>query len=295
VATAVAAQGCGYVPWFADIDPCTLALDPVQVAALPVSDRVGVVLVVAPYGRMVDIQQWQDFTQQTGIPVVVDAAACFDTLSPALIARLQVPVAVSLHATKTLSSAEGGIMMCGDSNLVRRATAALNFGFETGRISTLPGANGKMSEFHAMVGLADLDGWQEKRAGFLRATASYCSVAATLEISTRIIVNPSHAVPYAHVLAADADEARRITLALDRDAIEWRLWYGTGLHPQPVFAQCPQGNLATTEDIAPRLIGLPMSVDLTLREVERTLRSVASVIIPLQTELRPALQTASRS
>lgn len=278
VATAVAAQACGYTPWLADIDARTLALEPAEVASLPMIGRVGVVLVVAPFGWMVELQPWQDFAAFTGIPVVVDAAACFDTLSPALIAGLQVPVAVSLHATKTFSSAEGGLMLCGDPGLVRRASAALNFGFDGERISTLPSTNGKMSEYHALVGLADLDGWTGKRAGFLRAAVEYRRLAELLGITAPILVDTDRAVPYAQVMAADADEAKRIISALDRDGIEWRRWYGTGLHPQPAFADCPRGSLETTNGIGSRLIGLPLFVDLAPREVERILRCVASAL-----------------
>lgn len=170
VATAVAAQSCGFTPFFADIDRQTLALSPEDVAALPEIGRVGAVVVVAPFGMMVDLAPWHDFSARTRIPVIVDAAACFDTVRPDAIRKSAVPVAVSLHATKTFSSAEGGLILCSDTDVVQRANKALNFGFEIARISEGPSLNGKMSEYHAMVGLADLEGWPEKRARFSGGT-----------------------------------------------------------------------------------------------------------------------------
>ena len=58
-ASAMAAQACGYTPWFADIDPDSWALDPAHVEKLPGLYRAGLVLVVAPFGRMVDLNAWQ--------------------------------------------------------------------------------------------------------------------------------------------------------------------------------------------------------------------------------------------
>ena len=46
---------------------------------------------------------------------------------------------------------------------------ALNFGYDADRLSKRPAINGKMSEYHAAVGLAELDGWEGKVAGFSRA------------------------------------------------------------------------------------------------------------------------------
>lgn len=277
VATAAAAQACGYTPWFVDIDPESWALDPLQLECLQGIDRVGAVLVVAPFGRMVDLHAWDSFSGRTGLPVVVDAAACFDTLDPVALRGTRIPVAVSLHATKTLSTAEGGIMLCGDAGLVGRAAAAVNFGFVDARVSMVPGFNGKLSEYHAIVGLADLDGWARKRAGFLGTAAAYATAAREIGLADRILVNTTRATPYAHFIARSEAEAGKVTQALEAQGIEWRRWYGNGLAGQPAFSDCPAKPLPVTGDVASRVLGLPFSEDLDRMTVVRILQAIAGV------------------
>ena len=71
-------------------------------------------------------------------------------------------------------------------------------------------------------------------------------------------------------------EAAAIKHALTRERIDYRLWYGTGIHDQPFYRGSPQSNLDITVAIAPLLIGLPMAVDLTEREVRHILSVVRS-------------------
>ena len=177
VATAIAASACGFTPYLVDIDPESWASEPKRLLRLPQLASAGVVMAVAPYGRMVDMAAWQGFAAQSGIPLVIDAAACFDTLDAAAICAGKVPVCVSLHATKTFSTAEGGLILCGDSRTIDDCARALNFGFFTGRESVGPSINGKLSEYHAAVGLAELDGWKHKRAGFIRVARNYLEAA----------------------------------------------------------------------------------------------------------------------
>lgn len=278
VATAIAAESCGYHPYLADCDPQSWALTPAIVESLAEFDRVGLVLVVGPLGRMVDLRSWQDFSDRTGRPVIVDAAACFDTIAGAEIAATRLPVMVSLHATKTFSTAEGGLILCGDPAVVHRAVVALNFGFYGTRESIMPAINGKLSEYHAAVGLAELDDWSNKRAGFIAVAQSYHREAAEAGLGAMIAVDTEHAVAYAHVLAPSAPAAQAIVTGLQADGIDTRFWYGHGLHAQAAFGSCLRGDLTTTRDLAARLVGLPCSVDLDAASIARVIDGISRAI-----------------
>ena len=156
------------------------------------------------------------------------------------------------------------------------AGRALNFGFFGSRESIGPSINGKLSEYHAAVGLADLDGWPEKRQGFIAAAEAYRAEAKAARLGQRIIAETANANPYALFLADDAAFARRAEAALQAGVADTRKWYGTGLHQQPEFATCPRGALDVTDDIAPRLIGLPLSCDLTRGEIRRIVTTIAA-------------------
>ena len=276
VATAVSAAACGYEPYFIDIDPVTWAADPGRLDQLPVIAEAGVVVAVAPYGRMVDVRAWNDFSGRHGVPVVIDAAGCFDSLDVAAIAQCSVPVAVSLHATKTFSTAEGGFVLCGSAEQARRVTRALNFGFFESRQSEGPSINGKLSEYHAAVGLAELDAWPSKRENFLRVARDYRAAAQLRGLEQDLFSDCERASAYALYSAASPGHARRIALAFDENHIGSRLWYGLGLHRQPEFSACRHDSLAATDDLAARLIGLPLAVDMSRDDIGRVADVIAA-------------------
>jgi len=277
VATASAAVEAGYIPYIADVNPETWALDPDTVLQLPLFRDVGAVIVTAPLGRMINLKAWQMFSDHSGVPVIVDAAAGFDSLDPAELRSVRLPIMLSLHATKTFSTCEGGLMLCHDETIINRAMAAINFGFDGSRISTYHGVNSKMSEYHALIGLAELDGWSAKRDGFRHAGAEYLKHAKRLGLDGQVFASSDHAVPYAHFLAETEEQARHVTDALDAELIGWRYWYGMGLRSHPAFREYPADVLHQTKMLAPRLIGLPMAVDLRSEDVYRTLKTIRNV------------------
>ena len=174
VATASAVEQCGYEPYLADVDPQSWMLDPKALAQHPLLDRVGLVVPVAPFGRPVPQQPWSEFRRRTKVPVVIDGAASFDTiLRDPHIFMGEIPVALSFHATKSFGTGEGGAIATSDVDLAAESTSALNFGSHIARNSCSPSTNGKMSEYHAAVGLAELDGWEAKRSALSTVVSRY--------------------------------------------------------------------------------------------------------------------------
>lgn len=278
VATAVAAEHCGYQPLLLDVGEDWQLL-PEAVAAHPEFARIGLVLPVAPYGRALRQAPWQAFVAATGIPVVIDGAACFEALQDQPAEFLgTVPVALSLHATKALATGEGGAILCSQAEVIARAVQTLNFGFRLTREARAPGSNGKMSEYHAAVGLAELDGWDDKRARYAAVAQQYRAQAAAAGLEARLRLAPLVASNYALLQLDDEAQTQRVRAALTERRAEHRLWYGPGLHRQPYYADCPATAMPVTDALAPTLLGLPMSVDLGPRDIGRCLDAVAAAL-----------------
>jgi dTDP-4-amino-4,6-dideoxygalactose transaminase len=276
VATAMAAEACGYAPVFVDVDPVTWAIDPDALRHHPSLGEAGIVLAVAPYGRPHDHAAWQHFTAATGVPVVIDAAASFEALMRAPNALTgTVPVVLSFHATKSFATGEGGAVIWSDIAGLERCAQALNFGFLYSRESRAAGFNGKMSEYHAAVGLAGLDRLGETLAGYGAANAAFAAAAEAHGIGWDVIVGPAIASNYALFRAVSAEEARRICTGLVADGIEHRFWYGPGVHREPYFAPRSQAALPQAEALGDRLIGLPMFPGIETATIESIVRCIA--------------------
>ena len=260
-ATALAAEQCGYQVHFTDINKDTWAVEPAALARHPALDRAGIVLVTAPYGRRFSQAAWQSFHEQSRVPVVIDAAACVEALadgSDDLIGPI--PIVLSLHATKAFAVGEGGAVVCADPAVTRATAAALNFGFSGVRETSGPGLNGKMSEYHAAVGLAELDGWTAKRRALRRVADRYRQAASATGV--RLYAAPDLSACYVLFEAATESQSQAARAALHRAGIDHRRWYGVGLHREPHFQANPRDALPTVEAVAPRLIGLPVAPDL---------------------------------
>jgi len=264
-ATPHAARAAGLTPWFHDVAPRTWALNPEAVLETlhNISHPVGAVILVSPFGAPIDIQAWQAFEDRTGIPVVVDAAAGFDT-----VVASRIPFVVSLHATKILGAGEGGFIATIDSQLRDRVQACCNFGFQGSRTALVPALNAKMSEYHAAVALASLANWPATRMRHVRICQWYRKSLGRFE---GVALQPGYGDGWATSTTSvklPPHSAERVARHLLQRGIETRTWWGQGCHVQPAFASCPRGPLPVTEELGAHVLGLPHFPDMRQQDVD---------------------------
>lgn len=262
-ATAAAAERCGYTPYFIDVDPETWLIDPEAVRNHPRLAEVGLVVPVASFGRPVPQEPWKAFSRETGIPIVIDGAASFASIT----AKPEVfvgtlPVAISFHATKSFGVGEGGCVVWSEPDGYRRLCQAVNFGFFNFRASVAANFNGKMSEYHSAVGLAELDGWLLKQRMLTHVARTYQRVAKGHGFRSRMLTYPVVDFIYPMFDAAGGQESRKVQKALDRANIGWRLWYGAGMAGHAFYQDYARDDLSVCTSLAERLIGLPIAPDL---------------------------------
>ncbi len=265
-ATAHAAVAAGLEPWFVDVEAETWTLTPEMLREqLPRLDEpVAAVMPVAPFGAAPDVAGWDAFCEETGIPVVIDAAASFDTAIAG-----HSPVMISLHATKALGIGEGGIVLCRRPDAIERARAGRNFGFREERVSLVAGTNAKLSEYGAAVGLAALDIWPETRARLAAVSACYHESFVGLEGVEFAPAFAGEGISSTCNVILDSPIGDKVIAALDGADIESRRWWNRGCHREPVFLGCRRSALPVSEDLAERVVGLPYHGGLRAAEIER--------------------------
>lgn len=272
VATAHAIIDAGLVPYFLDVDPDAWTLQPetVREALASAPAQISAVVVVAPFGLMPDLTPWLQLREETGVQVVVDAAAAFDTVHAA-----PLPTVVSLHATKVLGIGEGGFVATDDHQLAQRVRQLTTFGFSGSRESRIPATNAKLSEYAAAVGLAAMDAWPHNRLRWLRAGQG---LRAAMSHLPQVVFQPGWGLTWATSVCSvrlTDETAATVECRLNAGGVETRRWWGLGCHTNPAFADCPKGDLTQTDRLGAAVIGLPFSIDLDHEQISRIVAALA--------------------
>ena len=264
-ATGHAIELAGLVPWIVDVDAASWALDPAAARKLlrNAPGPVSAVIPVSPFGQPIDFDSWNSFRDETGLAVVIDAAAMFDTIRAE-----SVPAVVSLHATKVFGVGEGGFVVGTDASFIQELQKRANFGFWGSREATVRSLNGKMSEYAAAVGLAALNRWDATRADFARVASAYAQAFAN---ESKVMLQEGFGelwVSSTVVVAVEEAGAEAVGAELAANRIGSRRWWGGGLHRHAAFEKFPRGRTVNADALAASVIGLPCWRDLPNDKIE---------------------------
>jgi dTDP-4-amino-4,6-dideoxygalactose transaminase len=275
VASAHAAVMAGLVPYFVDVDPETWALDVNklrdELARAPAP--VGAIMPVLPFGLPLDVAAWETFRSQTGLAVVIDAAAAFDSLVPSAL-----PAVVSLHATKVLGIGEGGFVISTDASIRSAVWTRANFGFENSRQAKVAAFNAKLSEYHAAVGHAALDEWDQTRAEWSSVAKTY---RRALKGGSPVRLQRGFGntwVSSTCLLSFAEPVADHIEQSLGDCGIDTRRWWGAGAHAHPATASFPRTATPVTDQLARSTLAVPFYRDIGTAEISRVTETVLAAV-----------------
>lgn len=280
-ATILAIVEAGYDPLFADVDPDTWCMTPATaIAAMQEHDDkdVAAVMPVAAFGCSVEhTAEWGEL----GAPVIVDAAGAVGNQK---VSAYFDAACFSLHATKALGAGEGGFIALGNhaapDNLDARIRRRTNFGFDNGEVVSL-GGNSKLSEYHAAVALTNLDDWTETRAQMMARNHAYIRGIAMQHVPFLKLQRRSEAGVYTlmPVLLPPTADVAKVAARLMEAGIETRRWYYPPSHLQEMWRGSPvTGEMDVTEDIANRLLGLPMHRGLSAADIEYVCTTLGAIL-----------------
>ena len=146
----------GLEPVFCDIDPETYTMDVTQIERL-ITDRTCAILPVHVYGNVCNIEEIERIAHKYELKVLYDAAHTFgETYKGQGIGNFGDASCFSFHATKVFNTIEGGAVCYRDPDMGRRLYELKNFGIHGPEEVDAVGANAKMNEFCAAMGLCNL-------------------------------------------------------------------------------------------------------------------------------------------
>lgn len=217
---------------------------------------------------LVDVLPFGDNFESARLPrtlerLVIDGAASFHSLANVdLPAWVSTAGMLSHHATKVLSTGEGGTFFSNDTAWADRFRTWTNFGMNGSRLSESAGSNSKMSEYAGAVGLASLDEWEATQTIFLEMGRRALEITGKAGLEVSPAMRKGYATPYWIVRCKSVAETEKLTKSLASSSIEMRRWWGDGCASMPAYIGIKRVDLAKTQAIAQTTVGLPFWIDL---------------------------------
>lgn len=158
VAPANMVLAVGAIPVYADVDPDTWCLDPASVEAA-ITDRTRAIMPVHLYGNVADMAALRAIAHRHSLVIVEDTAeAAFSRLEGKCAGTFGNAGTLSFHATKTLATGEGGMVLTDDPGLAERMRTIRDHGMRRGRRywHDVVGYNFRMPNLQGAIGCANL-------------------------------------------------------------------------------------------------------------------------------------------
>lgn len=143
-------------PVFCDIKLCDGTIDEIKIEEL-ITEKTVAIIPVHVYGNVCNVEEIQKIADKHNLKVIYDAAHAFGvTYEGKEIGNYGDASVFSFHATKVFNTIEGGAVTFSDPELYDKLYDLKNFGIRDEEMVVSVGANAKMNEFAAIMGLCNL-------------------------------------------------------------------------------------------------------------------------------------------
>ena len=270
----------GLEPVFCDIDPETYTMDVTQIERL-ITDRTCAILPVHVYGNVCNIEEIERIAHKYELKVLYDAAHTFgETYKGQGIGNFGDASCFSFHATKVFNTIEGGAVCYRDPDMGRRLYELKNFGIHGPEEVDAVGANAKMNEFCAAMGLCNLRHVDEEIAKRRAVVERYREHLESVDGLRLNVQQPEVRSNYAYfpvvfdenLFGASRNE---VMDALAQNGIGARKYF----YPLTNTFECFHGKYDVDATpvalhVAKRVLTLPLYADLSMEDVDRICKIV---------------------
>jgi len=254
-------------PIFVDIDKKTLNIDASKIEDA-ITEKTTAILATHVYGNPCDVDSIEKIARKHKLKVIYDGAHAFGVnCNDESIFNYGDISTLSLHATKLFHSTEGGMVFTKDPNLLKEMAHMRNFGFLNSESFYNLGINGKNSEFHAAMGLVNLNYTDKIHDKRKLLTQRYDHNLKQFK-AVKPKWDPNSTKNFAYYpLIIESEELLLDCLAkLKAREIYCRRYFYPSLATSLPYLE--SYNLEVTDDVSKRVICLPLYFDLTLVEVD---------------------------
>ncbi len=255
-------EGCE--PVYVDIEPGGFNIDASKIEEA-ITPEVSGIIATHCFGIPCDVEAIEVIAKRHNLKVIYDAAHAFGTtVNGRSIFEFGDVSTCSFHATKLFHTIEGGSVSTKDPELARRMSLMRNFGHDGPEKFDGVGINGKNSEFHAAMGLVNLNYvdliLKERR----EAVEFYCDNLDLCQVKLPPIDLLDWNCSYMPVVFDSEKSAIQVKVRLEANAIFPRRYFYPSLNQIHDWSSAP---CELSENVASRILCLPLYYDLQVNDM----------------------------
>lgn len=274
-ATIYAIQKAGCRPVFADVGT-DMSLDP-DLAKRKITENTKAIMTVHIGGHISPgVWELKEIAERHGIPLLEDSAhAIGSKLNDKYAGTIGSSSGFSFFPTKVLGSAEGGFIATNDTEVAENAQLLRDQGKKVGNLCVVKGYNWRMSEFQAVIALAQLRRLDEFIARRNEIAKQYSQL-----LQSRLFQDKITELPVAKGARPNWYKFIAFLQGVDRGALRAKLKersielsgevYEVPCHTQPVFEDLgyKEGDFPVTERVCKSHVCFPLMANLTDAQVQ---------------------------
>jgi len=289
-ATAEVPLVLGATPVFVDVDPLTFQIDPahlrtrIEKIAGEKKLRPRAIIGVDLFGQPAPWPQLREIADEFGCFLLDDCAQSFGaSLDGRKLGCEADATAISFFPSKPLGGyGDGGALLTQSAERAALYKSLRTHGEGTTRYEVLrTGMNGRLDTLQAAVLLSKLEIFDEELKIREKIAEFYDTMLApAVQIPVRVANSSSAWAIYAILLenSAARDEVQE---KLRAHEVPSAIYYPRPLHHQPAYRDSHDGSaLPVSEDLATRILALPIHPDLTTTQADYVVRAVVGAVPP---------------
>ena len=290
--TAVAVLHCGAKLVFADIDPRTFNVDPAEIAS-KISPDTRAIIPVHMFGHPAEMEPIMKLARQHDLLVIEDAAlATGAKYRGAPVGTFGDAAIISFAPTKVLGAyGDGGAVLTNSAAVADTVRLLRDYGHDqhagedSGGKAAIPikrrlaiGFNERLDEIQAAVLLAKLPTVEDRIDRRREIAARYRAMLTAYGVTAAYEADHVRHVYRAFTILLDERDTVREKLA--RMGIDTQIYYAPPLHLEPAYANMNHqaGDFPVGEDIANRMLHLPVYPQMTDDQVDQVVAALASCL-----------------
>lgn len=255
-------EGC--IPIFADIKRTDYNIDPAAIIPL-INERTSAILATHVYGNPCEIEAIEKIAKDHNLKVIYDGAHAFGAKykSKEILSFGDISTC-SFHATKLFHTTEGGAMIVNDDAIAEKIMLYRQFGHIGDEYFSI-GINGKNSELHAAMGIANFSYIDDIITKRKELSEEYDKQLENCFVRPLGIMGTEYNYAYYPIVFESDVQLLRIKESLANCGISTRRYFYPSLNKLSFIDGA--NTCSVSEDIAPRVLALPLYYDLNIREV----------------------------